>query len=1045
MKNSYPFICRGLSAIVISLSAFIGYAQPGSVDLTFNSTDNGYSNGDGFNGSISDAVELSDGSVVFGGSFSGFESTPVSYCAKMLTNGQLDNTFLGGVGANSIVNVLQPQSDGKLIIGGFFTSVQGQTRNYVARILSSGSIDLTFGTNQGPNAQVRAIEPMSDGKILIGGNFTSVDGVNVGRMARLNINGSYDASFNIGSGANGNIRCIRILSNGKILVGGEFTSFNGVACGRLVMLNADGSIDGSFNIGVGANFTVLNCAVQSDGKVLVGGQFNNFSGVNTGGLVRINANGTLDTPFHSAVYTNSGVTDFLIQNDGKIIFSGYFTQCCNGLNIKRMARVNQDGTIDNTFVNAGFNQAVLGILRLTSGNLMAVGDYTAYGNVAIEYANLMDTNGGYLPFIELPNAFNESVFSMANAGNGKIFAAGQFSGCNGVYTDRLVKLNADGSIDTSFPNGSYSFSNGAPSDILITSTGNVVLAGGYSCLFGVNSTYGAQLLSMTSSGNLNWILPASTWTTYFGGQNSVQVVKETSNGSLIIGGSFSAFSGSPCGAIARLSSAGVIDNTFKTNTGTGFNGIVTDIEILTNGKIFVVGYFTSFNGTARNGVCLLNSDGTLDTSFNPGTGANSGVLSCQKQADGKLLIAGQFTTYNGATQNRMARLLMNGTLDNTFNIGSGPSGIVYEIDVQTSGKVLILGDFSFYNGVLTNDLARLNSDGSLDVTFNTGSGVASPMTTMIQRPNGNILVGGFFTSYKGTGRNRIVSINGGECGTEICNGLDDDCDGTIDDGFTFVNYYNDQDADGYGAGAVTSTCQSLGSNYVTNNTDCNDASSAAYPGAIEICGNSVDENCNGSDAICPVIPIITSFSPTSAKPGDIITLAGTGFNSNASNNVVFFGPTQGVVLSATATSVMVTVPTGATYAPITLLDTGSGLSGSSRASFNPIFAPSKANITVSDFMPKVDFAAGFYPTSSAIGDIDGDGKSDLAIVNYTLGTVSLYRSTSTSGIIDANSFAPKVDFTTDQAPWALKLVDLDQDAKLDLVVVNSSARCDHFE
>ncbi len=829
---SYFFLFRG----------FIGLTQPGSVDLTFNGTDNGYANGDGFNGSISDAIELTDGSIIFGGSFSGFEANPVGYCARMTSSGEIDNSFLGGQGANSTVNVLQLQPDGKILMGGFFTTVEGQARNYVARILANGSIDPSFGANVGPNAQVRSIDVLGDGKILIGGNFTTVDGVSVGRLAKLNSNGSLDATFNIGTGANGNVRCVKILPSGKILVAGEFTSFNGVTCGRIVMLNSDGSIDSSFNTGVGANFTVMKCAIQTDGKILVGGQFSSFSGVASGGLIRLNANGSMDTPFNIAVYTPSTVTDFYIQSDGKIIITGYFFQCCNGVNRKRMARVNQDGTIDNSFVNAGYNQAVQGLLKLANGNIMVFGDFTAYGSVAIEYANLMDVNGGYLPFIELPNSFNEAVFSMANAGNGKIFVAGQFSGCNGVFTDRLVRLNSDGSVDGTFPNGSYSFFNGAPSDILITSTNHVILAGSYNCLFGVNSTYGANLLSMTSNGILNWILPTSTWTTYYGGQNSVQVVKETSTGSLIIGGSFSAFNGSPCGAIARLSSSGVIDNTFKTNTGTGFNNIVTDIEILGNGKIFVVGYFTSFNGTARNGVCLLNSDGTLDTSFNPGTGANTGVFSCQKQADGKLLIAGEFTTFNGATQNRMARLLTNGTLDNTFSIGSGPSGIVYEIDVQTSGKVLILGDFSFYNGVLTNDLARLNSDGSLDVTFNTGSGVASPMTTMLQRPNGNILVGGFFTAYKGTGRNRIVSINGGDCGAEICNGLDDDCDGVIDDWVLNV-YYADEDGDGFGNYWSTQLSCNAPNGYVVNFNDCDDSNFNINESVTEIC-NFVDDDCD---------------------------------------------------------------------------------------------------------------------------------------------------------------------------------------------------------
>jgi hypothetical protein len=85
---------------------------------------------------------------------------------------------------------------------------------------------------------------------------------------------------------------------------------------------------------------------------------------------------------------------------------------------------------------------------------------------------------------------------------------------------------------------------------------------------------------------------------------------------------------------------------------------------------------------------------------------------------------------------------------------------------------------------------------------------------------------------------------------ETCNNFDDDCDGAVDNGLTFVNYYNDIDGDGYGAGTATSAC-SQPANTVTNNTDCNDSNASIKPGATEICGNNVDEDCSGSDLICP--------------------------------------------------------------------------------------------------------------------------------------------------------------------------------------------------
>ncbi len=94
-----------------------------------------------------------------------------------------------------------------------------------------------------------------------------------------------------------------------------------------------------------------------------------------------------------------------------------------------------------------------------------------------------------------------------------------------------------------------------------------------------------------------------------------------------------------------------------------------------------------------------------------------------------------------------------------------------------------------------------------------------------------------------------VAIN--PAASEICDGLDNDCTGGADNGLSFVNYYNDVDGDTYGSGTATNACQSPGATYVTNNTDCDDVFSSAYPGGTEVCGNGIDEDCSGSDLNCP--------------------------------------------------------------------------------------------------------------------------------------------------------------------------------------------------
>ncbi|MFC4233244.1 beta strand repeat-containing protein [Parasediminibacterium paludis] len=186
-------------------------------------------------------------------------------------------------------------------------------------------------------------------------------------------------------------------------------------------------------------------------------------------------------------------------------------------------------------------------------------------------------------------------------------------------------------------------------------------------------------------------------------------------------------------------------------------------------------------------------------------------------------------------------------------------------------------------------------------------------------------------------------------------------------------------------------------------------------------------------------PTITSFAPILGKPGDVITITGTNFSTTPANNIVFFGATRAAVTAATTTSLTVTVPKGATYAPITELNTDVSLACYSLSNFNPIFSPAKSGITTADFSPKQDFAGGIDTRSVAVGDLDGDGKPDLVVANYSANTISVYFNTATSGSIKAGSFAGKIDFATGTNPISVAIGDLDGDGKPDLAVGNNGS------
>lgn len=179
-------------------------------------------------------------------------------------------------------------------------------------------------------------------------------------------------------------------------------------------------------------------------------------------------------------------------------------------------------------------------------------------------------------------------------------------------------------------------------------------------------------------------------------------------------------------------------------------------------KIVIAGTFTTYDGVARNRIARLNSDGTLDTTFTIGTGANNTISSVLIQEDGKIIIGGNYTTFAGASSNRIARLNANGSRDTTFTSGAGANASVETLVLEANGKILIGGSFTKFNNINRNYIARLKADGTLDDTFNKTAAGANKAVYKIINQNEKFIVVGDFTSYNDVGRNRITRIFGGE-------------------------------------------------------------------------------------------------------------------------------------------------------------------------------------------------------------------------------------------------------------------------------------------
>lgn len=370
--------------------------------------------------------------------------------------------------------------------------------------------------------------------------------------------------------------------------------------------------DLTFNIGTGLNERALIVTTQSDGKILVGGKFTTFNGINRFRLIRLNIDGTSDGSFFSWESFNNEIHTIKMQNDGKILIGGLFSLFNNQIN-NGLIRLNQNGTKDSTFnTGTGFN-------------------------------SIFNTNA--------------SIYDLQILNDGKILACGNFTSYNGTTKNNIVKLNIDGTIDTTF--------------------------------------------------NTN----------------------------------------------------------FFTNNGNSSNVIISKLSIQNDGKILLCGFFTSYNSISSNNILRLNSDGTKDLTFNIGSGLTSlsNITYCNSLnllPDGKIILIGKFEQYNGIASRHIARINTNGSLDTTFNSGIGFDLEATTAFIQSDLKIVVGGNFNSYNANNSNKIIRINQDGTLDNTFNVGSGFNNWVYSICQLVNGSLLIGGNFTQYQNLSSPYIIKLKG---------------------------------------------------------------------------------------------------------------------------------------------------------------------------------------------------------------------------------------------------------------------------------------------
>lgn len=348
-----------------------------------------------------------------------------------------------------------------------------------------------------------AIQP--DGKIVIGGSMTTVASANVADIARLNIDGSVDPSFIGPSSVIGDIKAIAIQADGKILIGGSFIEVDASPRNALARLNANGTLDASFvNPGLlidpNTVGSVWAIAIQPDGKIVVGGDFT-LAGQSTsrGGLARFNSNGSLDSSFiDPQICGNGSVRSLALQANGAVVVGGYFYHIgdCNGPFHEFLARFSSNGTFDAAFpvdtppgyVSAGILIApdasiyVAGGYPGTSSGLRLVSKLTSAGALVGSYDDLQADGG---------------IGTFALQTDGKMLIGGNFQSVGGQARHALVRLNANGSVDTSFADLHFSQTDSVPNGTIyalaVQTDGKLIASGNFTFANGQSRQYMARV------------------------------------------------------------------------------------------------------------------------------------------------------------------------------------------------------------------------------------------------------------------------------------------------------------------------------------------------------------------------------------------------------------------------------------------------------------------------------------------------------------------------------------------------------------------------
>ena len=697
----------------------------------------------GANAVVTSIMPLNDGSgkIMIGGNFTEYDGIPVDHLARINADGSLDNSFVPDavfvpcdLGMcteywGPTVSAINIQSSGKIVISGIFkTSKVGVTaRTNLARFNTDGTLDASFNSlGEGPNDFTPIIRQMANGDMLLGGEFTAYNGVSSNCLAKIDSEGNFISAFQSHIEGSNKVRAIAIQGT-KVIVGGWISASSPTKYyNYLVRLDGTtGAVDESFNDN-GPDRGIYSIVIDNHQRILIGGGVTSYQGNNVGYMLRTDSDGYYDASFNNSANCGANTTGaddavykIAVLSNDKIIIGAYFLHY-DGVKHYHVGRLDGNGCIDQTFDPSGdgVNANVTSLVLQNDGNILLGGTFdNSVNNI---HVSKLYNDGSLDTSLISRTGTNGNINAMALQSDGKLIIGGAFTSYRDTPASSLARLDVYGNIDTSFNESGGEvggFMGGAAAVRAIELDGGtgMYVGGGFTTYVDMTnasplSHAAGNIVHLTSDGSFDDSFSFST-------NGQIRAIKRQANGDILVGGSFSSCSDSSgtvaCHSIARVTSAGLIDRTFAGSVPT----VVYSIDLQDDGKILIGADGT---GAVSPAIRRLASDGSNDATFNQGITVTIGlkfiVYKVLAQSDQRILVAGTFTSSDG-TINNIARLTSTGAIDPTFNAGSGTSGWIYSMALESDGSILIGGSLSSVNGIARRSIARLHSDGSLDSSF----------------------------------------------------------------------------------------------------------------------------------------------------------------------------------------------------------------------------------------------------------------------------------------------------------------------------------------